>query len=168
MWNLCSWIGIRRGFMGTVDSESRWIPGCIPNLDKPTIRRTCHILAGLQWNSVLFRVNYDLLRRGCGVRIASNSRSRKCRCPLCGKGGADASYCQPIVFSPVDEGLTDSKTPDAGGAVIPKPQTRVWPKQSVTTRGSKTRRAVRPAGERLFLLAAFSIQHLRVTSFPLW
>jgi hypothetical protein len=60
----------------------------------------------------------------------------------------------------MDEGFADSKTPDAGGAVIPKPQTRVWPKQSVTTRSSKTRTAARLTGERLFLLAAFCIEQL--------
>ena len=60
----------------------------------------------------------------------------------------------------MDEGVTDSKTPDAGWGVTAKPQTRVWPKQRATTRSSKTRRAIGPAGERLLFLAAFCIKEL--------
>jgi len=60
----------------------------------------------------------------------------------------------------MDKGFAGVKTPDAGWGVISKPQTRVWPKQSVTTRSRIVHRAVRPEGEMLFLLAAPIIEQL--------
>ena len=80
--------------------------------------------------------------------------------PLAATGEPDASYCQAIVNSPMDEGLADSKTPDAGWGVAAKPQTRVSGKQRATTRSRIDHRADRPGGEMLFLLAAPIIQQL--------
>jgi len=60
----------------------------------------------------------------------------------------------------MDEGVTDSNTPNVGWGVAVKPQTRVSGKKRATTRNKIVHRADRAGGKKLLFLAVPIIEPL--------